>query len=342
MSTTVRELAAWVGGEVIGDGDLPIAAARPLSEAGPGDLTFVETDRHFAAWESSLASAAIVPTSVPVNGKPLIRVADPLGAFATIVLALRGSTTSTHTGHIDTTALIHPTAKLGSDVTVGPYAIIGPGAVIGARCQLHPGVQVGRNCRLGDDVTLYPRVVLYDDCVLGDRVIVHANAVIGADGFGYRTHMGKHLKVPQLGTVEIGNDVEIGAGTTVDRGTFGPTRIGEGTKIDNLVMIGHNCQVGRHNLIVSQVGLAGSVTTGDYVVMAGQVGIADHLTIGDRVVLAAQTGVASHVPSGVTMFGTPARPIGETKRIVIASAKLPEVLKDLRRIKEKLGLEDDE
>lgn len=339
---TVRELAAWVGGEVIGDGDVPIRAARPLTEAGPGDLTFVETDRHFASWETSSASAAIVPTSIPVNGKPLIRVADPLSAFATIVLALRGTQTSTQTGRIDPTAIVHPTAQLGSEVTIGPFAIVGEGAVLGARCELHPGVQVGRNCLLGDDVTLFPHVVLYDDCILGDRVTIHAQAVIGADGFGYRTHQGKHLKVPQLGRVEIGNDVEIGANTTIDRGTFGATRIGEGTKIDNLVMIGHNCQIGRHNLIVSQVGLAGSVTTGDHVVLAGQVGVADHLTIGGRTVIAAKSGVAQDVPADSRMFGTPARPIREEQRIHMASAKLPEMLRDWRRIKKALNLEDEE
>jgi UDP-3-O-[3-hydroxymyristoyl] glucosamine N-acyltransferase len=339
---TVRELAAWVGGEVVGDGDLSIVAARPLSEAGPGDLTFVETDKHFAAWESSAASAAIAPKSLPVNGKPLIRVRDPLSAFATIVVALRGAAPSTHTGRIDPTAIVHPTARLGPDVTVGAYAIVGAETVLGARCELHPGAQVGRNCRLGDDVTLFPRVVVYDDCVLGDRVSIHAGAVIGADGFGYRTQQGRHIKVPQLGHVEIGNDVEIGACTTIDRGTFGPTRIGDGTKIDNLVMIGHNCQIGRHNLIVGQAGLAGSVTTGDYVVLAGQVGVADHLTIGDGAVVGAQGGVAQSVPPGAKMLGTPARPIVEAHRMFAASMKMADLLKDVRRIKRAIDLGDEE
>lgn len=339
---TVRELAAWVGGEVIGDGELSIVAARPLSEAGPGDLTFVETARHFSSWEVSTASAAIVPTTIPVNGKPVIRVADPLSAFATIVLALRGTPTATHTGRIDPTALIHPTATLAPDVTVGAFAIVGAESVLGARCEIHPGVLVGRNCRLGEDVTIYPRVVLYDDCILGDRVSIHANAVIGADGFGYRMNQGKHLKVPQLGNVEIGNDVEIGASTTIDRGTFGPTRIGDGTKIDNLVMIGHNCQIGRHNLIVAQTGLAGSVTTGDYVVLAGQVGIADHLMIGDRAIIGAQAGIAQDVPPDGRMLGTPARPIHEAHRTFAAGARLPGMIRDIRRIKKALGLGDEE
>ena len=151
--------------------------------------------------------------------------------------------------------------------------MVGEGSVLGARCRLHSGVVVGRNCRLGDDVVLHPHVVLYDGTILGNRVIVHANAVLGADGFGYRFQGGRHVKMPQFGSVEIGDDVEIGAGTTIDRGTFQATRIGAGTKIDNLVQIGHNCQIGKHNLFVSQVGIAGSCSTGDYVVMAGQVGV---------------------------------------------------------------------
>src|SRR5205807_3439123 len=165
-----------------------------------------------------------------------------------------------------------------------PFAAVGEGTVVGARCRLHSGAVVGRHCRLGDDVVLYPNAVLYDGTVLGSRVIIHANAVIGADGFGYRLQNGRHVKVPQLGHVELGDDVEIGACTTIDRGTFQATRIGAGTKIDNLVQIGHNCKIGRHNLLVSQMGIAGSSTTGDYVVMAGQVGIADHIHIGDRAV----------------------------------------------------------
>ena len=342
MNTTVRQLAAWVGGEVIGDGDTPIRAARPLSEAGPGDVTFVESDRHYATWEASPAAAALVPASAPVNGKPLIRVPDPLAAFATIVLQLRGSPAARPTGRIDPTALVHPTAVLGPGTTVGPFAVVGERAVLGERCEVGPAAHVGRNCRLGDDCALGPHVVLYDDCVLGHRVVVHANSVLGADGFGFRTQQGKHLKVPQLGHVEVGDDVEIGACTTIDRGTFGPTRIGEGTKIDNLVQIGHNCQIGRHNLLVGQVGIAGSVTTGDYVVMAGQVGVADHVTVGDRAVLGAQAGVPQDVPADARMIGTPARPSSEFYRGVHATGKLTELFRDVRRIKRALGLGDGE
>jgi UDP-3-O-[3-hydroxymyristoyl] glucosamine N-acyltransferase len=182
--------------------------------------------------------------------------------------------------------------------------------------------------------------VLYDDCRLGNRVVVHANAVIGADGFGYRVQNGRHQKVPQLGSVEIEDDVEIGACSTIDRGTFGPTRIGMGTKIDNLVMIGHNCQIGKHNILCSQVGIAGSTCTGDYVVMAGQVGVADHLSIGDQVTIGAKSGVPGNLPSRSQVLGTPATPHKEQVRMMLTLEKLPEIRKDVQRIKRHLGLED--
>ena len=343
MNVSVRQLAEWVRGEVVGDGDVSISAARPLSEAGPGDVTYVDGDRNLPSLYACGASAAVVPLTVPANGKPLIRVSDPLTAFATIVLHLRGAAAAPADppdGRIDPTACVHPTAVLGSGTTVGPYAVIGEGAVLGSRCHLQAGVNVGRQCRLGDDVTLYPHVVLYSDCLIGNRVTIHANAVIGADGFGYRTRNGVHEKVPQLGRVEIGDDVEIGAGSTIDRATFGATRIGEGTKIDNLVIVAHNCQIGRHNLIAAQVGIAGSCSTGDYVVMAGQVGVADHLTVGERAVIGAQSGVTKSVPAGARMFGYPASPYEEKLRALACLEKLPEMRKDLHRIKKALGLED--
>lgn len=339
MSVTVRQLAEWVRGEVLGDADLPISNARTLTDAEPGDITFVEHDKHLAAWHTSRASAAVVPANVPVNGRPIIRVADPLMAFVEIVRHLRGRPSAT-TGSIDPTAHIHPTAALAAGVTVGPFAVIGEGAVIGAGSTLHAGVSVGRFCMLGTDVTLYPHVVLYDECVLGDRVVVHANAVIGADGFGYRTQDGRHHKVPQLGWVELEDDVEIGACSTIDRGTFGPTRIGTGTKIDNLVMVGHNCHIGRHNVFVSQVGIAGSVSTGDHVVMAGQVGVADHVHIGDRVTLGAKAGVPRDIPPDSQMLGAPATPHRDQIRILMSLEKLPDLRKDVKRIKDHLKLGD--
>ncbi len=342
MTTTVRQLAEQVHGEVLGNADLPIASARTLSEAGPNDITFVEGEKHLHAWHASKAGAAVVPLSVPVNGRPIIRVPDPLAAFAAIVVAFRGSRSATATGTIHPSASIHPTAKIGAGTTIGPFVVIGEGAVLGANCILHAGVSVGSYCTLGDSVTLHPHVTIYDDCTLGNRVTVHANAVIGADGFGYRTHKGVHVKVPQLGTVEIGDDVEIGACSTIDRGTFGPTRIGAGTKIDNLVMVAHNCQIGRGNLLVSQVGIAGSSTTGDYVVMAGQVGVGDHVAIGSGTIIGAKAGVPKDLPAGSKVLGAPARPDRDEMRILMSLEKLPQIRKDVQRIKRKLGMGDGE
>jgi UDP-3-O-[3-hydroxymyristoyl] glucosamine N-acyltransferase len=339
VTFTVRQLAEWVRGEVLGDGDLPIANARTLAEAQPGDITFVEHDRHMNAWHSSRASAAIVPQSVPVNGRPIIRVVDPLMAFVRIVQQLRGRPADTGPA-ISPAAFVHPTAQLASGVSVGPFAVVGAGSEIGANSTLHAGAIVGRFCKIGDDVVLHPHAVLYDDCIIGNRVVIHGNSVIGADGFGYRTQNGQHSKVPQLGWVEIEDDVEVGAGSTIDRGTFGPTRVGAGTKIDNLVMIGHNCQIGKHNVLCSQVGIAGSTTTGDFVVMAGQVGVADHITIGDRVTILAKSGVPRNIPSGSQVLGYPATPHKEQIRILNSLEKLPELRKDMARIKKHLKLED--
>ena len=335
MNVTVRQLGEWVSGEVLGDPNLTISNARTLAEAQPGDVTFVESEKHLAAWHSSKASAAVVPASVPVNGRPVIRVADPLMAFANIVQHLRAKPEETH-GDVSPAAYVHPTAKLSAGVTVGPFALIGEGAEVGANTTVHAGVVVGRFCKIGRDVTLHPRVVLYDDCVIGDRVILHAGAVIGADGFGYRTSGGAHHKVPQLGWVEIEEDVEVGANSTIDRGTFGATRIGAGTKIDNLVMIGHNCQIGKHNLFCSQVGIAGSCTTGDYVVMAGQVGVADHVAIGARTILGAQSGVPADIGPDLHVLGAPAQPASDQLRLLISLKKLPELREDVKRIKKQL------
>lgn len=341
MSVTVRQLAELVQGQVEGDPDLVIASARAVTEAEPGDITFVENEKHLSELRESRASAAVVDLKLAVSGKTFIRVKDPLTAFIAIVRHLHGRAEPPPHG-VDPLAYVDPSVRLGPDVSVMPFAVIGEGAVIGARCRIHSGAVVGRFCKLGDDVTLYPHVVLYDDTIVGSRVIIHANAVLGADGFGYRFQGGKHVKVPQLGRVEVGDDVEIGACTTIDRGTFQATRIGSGTKIDNLVQVGHNCQVGKHNLFVSQMGIAGSSTTGDYVVVAGQVGIVDHVRIGDRVMIGGQAGVTKDVPAGQHILGSPATPERDQKRILMTLERLPEIRRDLRRIKQHLGLDDEE
>lgn len=340
MSATVRQLAELVQGEVHGDGELVIAAARPLDQAQPGEIAFVENDRYAQQLHASRASAVVVHRTLPVNGLTAIRVADPLSAFVTIFRHLQEENDAPPLG-IDPRAQVHPTAQLGEGVSVQSFAVIGAGSVLGARCQVHCGVVVGRRCRIGDDVVLYPHVVLYDGTLLGNRVTVHANSVIGADGFGYRFHNGRYVKVPHLSHVEIGDDVEIGACSTIDRGTFSPTRIGEGTKIDNQVQVAHNCQIGRHNAFASKVGIGGSTRTGDYVALAGHVGVADHVEIGERVLVGGKSGVVSDLAANGRYLGLPAIPVQEQRRVWVTLPLLPSLRRDVRRIKKHLGLGDD-
>jgi UDP-3-O-[3-hydroxymyristoyl] glucosamine N-acyltransferase len=351
VQLTVNELAALVNGQVHGDGGRIIHAAKPVAEAGPDDLTFVENERNARLLKTCQAAAVVAQTALAARFAEftagiehkftVIEVADALAAFVVLMQRLYGKTPPPPHG-IDSRAFVDSSVMIGPDASIFPFVSVGEGSVIGARCRMYSGAVVGRNCRIGDDVTLYPHVVLYDDTVLGDRVVIHANAVIGADGFGYRMQDGRHVKTPQFGRVEIGDDVEIGCGTTIDRGTFQATRIGSGTKIDNLVQIGHNCQIGRHNLFVSQVGVAGSSSTGDYVVLAGQVGVADHVHIGDRALIGAQSGVPSDVPAGARVLGTPARSQGDQKRIMLSLDRLPALCKDMRRLKRQLGVPEEE
>ena len=334
----MREAAEWIGGAVVGDGAAVWNRATSLRDADAGDLALIDTVKKLGDWTKSKAAAAVVPLDFPEGDRPIIRIAEPLKAFQQLQLRLRGERPRP-TG-IHATAIVDPTAVFGADVGIGPYAIVGPHSVLGDGCTLHSGVTVGAHCKVGQGVTLHPGVVLYDDTVLGDRVIVHARSVIGADGFGYKMEAGRYVKVPQLGNVIIGDDVEIGACATIDRGAVGPTRIGEGTKIDNLVMIAHNCRVGRHNILAAQVGIAGSSSTGDYVVLAGQVGIADHLHVGDQAVIGAQGGVTQNIPPKSRLSGTPTIPVGDYLRNVYHMKALPELRKKVAELEKKLGLTD--
>ncbi|HWY85921.1 MAG TPA: UDP-3-O-(3-hydroxymyristoyl)glucosamine N-acyltransferase [Gemmataceae bacterium] len=341
MNVTINQLAELVRGQVQGDGELVITTARPLGEAGAGDITYIDGDKHLTQLHASPAAAAVAPATIPLNGKTLIQVSDPLGAFVAIVRHLHGRAELPAHG-IDPRAYVHPSVTMGADSSVHPFACLGAGSVIGDRCRIHSGVAIGRDCRIGNDVTIYPNAVLYDGTRIGDRAVIHANAVLGADGFGYRFQDGQHVKVPQQGLVDIGADVEIGACTTIDRGTFGATTIGAGTKIDNLVQVGHNCHVGQHNIFVSQLGMAGSCSTGDYVVIAGQVGVADHVHIGTGAVVGAKAGVVKDIPAGQRALGAPATPERDQKRILMSMEHLPAMRKDIRKIKQHLGMADEE
>jgi UDP-3-O-[3-hydroxymyristoyl] glucosamine N-acyltransferase len=346
MQATAKQLAERIQATLEGPPDTLLTDGRSLGRAGPGHLSFIESARHLPELHESRADAVVAPLDLPLlpeafagRSVSVLRAADPLIAFLDLVAFLRGANRPYPEG-IDPRAVVDPTVTLGPGCSVRTGVVIGAGTTLGARCVIHPGAVLGRNCKLGNDVIVFPNVTLYDDTVLGNRVIIHAGAVIGADGFGYRFHHGCHNKIPQLGWVEIGDDVEVGAGTTIDRGTVDPTIIGPGTKIDNQVQIGHNCEIGIHNLIVSQVGLGGSCVTGRYVTMAGQAGVIDHITIGDGAVLGAQAGVIRNVQAGHRVFGTPATT--DAKRFLVCLPRLPHMVRDLNRIKQMLGLNEPE
>lgn len=339
---SLAELADLVGGRLVGDETVMISAALPLQDAGPGCLTLADSPKQLARVQQSPAAAVLVPADLRDCGKPLLIVNDLHAAFQTIIHALRPHRTP-QVSHVDPTANVHPSATIGQGVRigagthVGPGATIGDGCSIGDDCRLHAGVHLLPGCHLGAGCELYPNVVLYEETRLGQRVLIHASAILGAFGFGYKTRDGAHHRTAQLGWVEVADDVEIGAGTTIDRGTYGPTRIGAGSKLDNQVQIGHNCHIGRHNLICAQVGIAGSCSTGDYVVMAGQVGMADHIHLADRVTIGAQAGVMQDVPAGMIMFGSPASPSKQKMQEVAIASRLPEMRRELKQMKRQLA-----
>jgi UDP-3-O-[3-hydroxymyristoyl] glucosamine N-acyltransferase len=334
---TVGQLAELVRGRLVGDGNLAIRSARPVGEAGPGDITFIESERFAKQLRASPASAAIVGPHFTVANQEaacslaVIEVDDPMAAFIAVRSHLSGGNRPRWTG-IHPQSSVAPTALIGQEVAIYPFAYVGEDAVIGDGTTLHPGAVIGAGCTLGRDCVIHPNAVLYANVILGDRVEVHAGTVLGGDGFGYRNAAGRHTKIPHSGRLEVGNDVEIGSNCTIDRATFEATRIGEGTKIDNLVMIGHNNQIGRHNLLCGQVGIAGSCKTGDHVIMAGQAGIKDNTKIGDGVIVGAQAGVHRNVPDGQHVLGSPAIPVREQRRIFQMIARLPEMHRQLREL----------
>ncbi|HEV3023799.1 MAG TPA: UDP-3-O-(3-hydroxymyristoyl)glucosamine N-acyltransferase [Pirellulales bacterium] len=332
MAVSLAELAKLVGGDVLGEGSTAINGAATLSAARPGEISFVSSAEKAQRIAQTAASAVVVPRTLAPEKLPAIQVDDVAAAFAAIVRYFRPPRPERRSG-VSPLAVVSPTARFGDDVDIHPGATVGDDVEIGAGSTIHAGARLMAGCKLGPNVTIYPNAVLYENTIVGPRTTIHANAVIGAFGFGYSLVAGRHQPSAQLGHVELGADVEIGAGSTIDRGTYGATVIGEGTKIDNLVMIAHNCRLGRHNLICSQVGIAGSTTTGDYVTMAGKAGVRDHVHIGDRAVLGAQAGVPNDVPADAFVFGSPARPEREQKLIFAAIAKLPEMRQEFKALR---------
>lgn len=335
---TIDELARRIGATVRGDGSASVSRCAGLEEAGPGDVSFLANRKYAKLLATSKAGAVVVSPADAEQApeKTLLVADDPYFAFRQAVVALHGFRTHAPPG-IHPQAFIDDTAIVGELCTIRPFVYIAPRARIGKRCVIYPHCYIGKDAVIGDDCILYPSVTVYDHCVLGNRVILQAGCVIGQDGFGYATHKGEHHKIPQIGNVVIEDDVEMGANCAIDRATVGSTRIGKGTKFSDLVAIGHGTAVGKHNLLVAQVGLAGSVQTGDYVVMGGQVGVAGHLKIGDMVQIAAKAGVMNDLAAKGQYGGEPALPIHDAKRNVLATMRLPEMIVEFRKLQKRVA-----
>jgi UDP-3-O-[3-hydroxymyristoyl] glucosamine N-acyltransferase len=335
MSKTAVQLAAAIGARVEGDGSIELRGVAAPERAGAHDLIYVEGAKHAKRVAASAALCVIAPEELPFVNKTVLRSAEPKLAFAKAA-ALLIERAPVAMG-IHPTAIVAPLARVTPGAGVGPYAVIGEdvhvgaGTQIGAHCVIGAGAWIGENCRI------HPRVTLYGNTRIGNRVEIHSGAVIGADGFGYAFGAGRYWKFPQTGIVEISDDVEIGANTTIDRGSLDDTRIAEGVKLDNLVHVGHNVQIGAHSVIAAQTGISGSSVLGHHVVCGGQVGIADHCELQDSAIAGAQAGIPTGktIRAGQTVWGTPAREIGKFKEAYAWYAQLPELAARIKELERK-------
>lgn len=332
---TAGELAERLQGEITGDPRTQITGLRPANHAQAGDLTFAENEKYLAAAAASPASVILVPGQTALEGKTLVRVKNVRVALADC-LELFFPERRYEPG-VHPTATVSPGAKIDPTAHVGPHCIVEDDVSIGAGTTLLGQVFVGAGSRIGDHCRIFANTTLYHGTVIGSGVRVHAGTVIGSDGYGYVFDGARHKKIPQVGHVVIEDDVEIGSNVSIDRGAIGPTTIGKGTKIDNLVQIAHNVSTGQNCLIISQTGIAGSSRLGNFVTLAGQVGIAGHLTIDDQVVIAAKSGVMHNIPAGEKWMGAPAQPDKQTKRQMLAVQQLPELIKRVRALEKRLA-----
>ncbi|MFA6029938.1 MAG: UDP-3-O-(3-hydroxymyristoyl)glucosamine N-acyltransferase [Elusimicrobiota bacterium] len=338
LRMTLKELAERTGCVLEGDPAHEVGAAAGLAEAGPSDVSFLENPKYAEQVAVTKAGAVFLHDSAKGKPGPANRLycAQPKWAYAQWLALIDKERRRTEPPLVSPKADVHREAVLGKDVFVGPFATIGARTIIGERSSIGAHCAIGYNVRIGKDCVVHPNVVIYDFCELKDRVELHSGTVVGSDGYGYWTDpkTGEHRKIPQIGRVVLEDDVEVGSNVSLDRATTGETRIGAGTKIDNLVQVGHNVRMGRSCLIVSQAGIAGSTALGNGVVLAGQAGVAGHLTIGDGVVVTAQTGVMNDVEPKTILFGSPARPHREAMKLQAIFSKLPEMyqaFKELRR-----------
>ena len=334
MDATLGDLARLVGGTLTGDGSTLIRAVNGIKEAGAGEITFLSNPKYASLLGTTRASAVIVGPGV-ATPLPAITVANPDLAFGRIAERLNGVIPKPAPG-IHPTAVVAKDARIGRDVSIGACAVVEAGASIGDGTVLHAQTYVGRDAKVGPGCLVYPQVVIREQCEVGARVILHSGTVVGSDGFGYATEKGVHHKIPQVGIVVLEDDVELGANVTVDRARFGRTVIGRGTKIDNLVQIGHNVVTGEGCLLVSQSGVSGSTRLGKFVILAGQAGLIGHLEIGDGAIITAQSGVTKDVPPGSVMAGAPASERTAHLKELAALSKLPEALQEIRRLRKEI------
>ena len=331
---TVGEIVDLVGGEYRGSRETRVNGVASLADAGEHQLSFLSNPKYAAQLESTKAGVVLVPAKHAGDSPRYIRVANPYFAMATVVT--RYFATRPAPSGISPLASVAETARLGKNVAVGPFTTIADGVTLGDGVIVYQNVSIEAGSTIGEGTIIYPQVSIYERTSIGRRCIIHSGAVIGADGYGFAFEGGRHHKIPQIGIVRIEDDVEVGAGTCIDRAALGETVIGEGTKIDNLAQIGHNARVGKHCLLVAQVAIAGSAELGDYVVMAGQTGVAGHLKIGNGVQIAAQAAVLEDVASGKVM-GTPAIPFREFGRREVFLRRLPDLFRRVEELEKNRG-----
>ncbi len=332
---TLSEIAEYVGACLLGDPAIVIRAANTLGNAQEGDISFLANRKYEKQVETTRASAVIVRRQIAGITVPLLVSEDPYYAFMQVMVLLHGYRRHSQVG-ISPRASVHEMAQIGRECQIHDFATVAANARIGDGCVIYPCAYIGEGTTLGDHCIIYPNVTIYDGCRVGNRVTIHANSTIGVDGFGYATHKGEHHKIPQIGGVVIEDNVEIGSSCSIERGSLDNTVIGKGTKMADLVAIGHGTKVGAHCLLVSQVGIAGSTTIGHHCVMGGQVGVVGHITIGNCVTIGAQAGVINSIPDGVTVLGSPAIDVNQGRRVYTTLQHLPEMRQDLRRLQRKL------
>ena len=335
MKFSLREIADLVDGELIGDPDVVITGISGIKEANAGDITFLANSKYSSLMKTTKASAIITSKESFESSKPLIKTVNPSIAFTKVVSLVAPSAVK-YPDSIHPTALISKGASLGKNVSVGAHTVIEDGVVIGDNTIIYSGCYIGFCTKTGKECLIYPHVSIRERIEIGDRVIIHSGAVIGSDGFGFAMVRGVQKKIPQIGTVSIEDDVEIGANVTIDRARFDKTVIGKGTKLDNLVQIAHNVVIGENCIIVAQAGVSGSTILGKGVILAGQAGLVGHIRVGDKAIVAAQAGVTKSIPANTKVSGYPAKPHADAKRVNACLQKLPEVYKKIKELENKV------